>query len=302
MKRPVATSRISASSSQLSQSRRTTSTSSAASSNSSATQPLRVRVVEPRRAQRRDRRGGRSAPPRPRAPETCTPQAGPAAADVVERGDRRGEVERLGVGGDRRSGPARCAGSAARPGRRSAPRRAGRGPGRCARPGRRASDCRSSASSMVTKSSRPRSACWTRPTQYAGVNRRPGSASGSRQAAGCQPAPSSATARCSGGRGGLSEGGGRVEDGLGDQVAADAPLGEDLRVVAVGDQLVDRVGQRLGDRGALRGDEPDRGGADLAEELGARRCARRRTSGSASGRSRGRPCRWPGRGRSARSR
>jgi hypothetical protein len=57
---------------------------------------------------------------------------------------------------------------------------------------------------------------------------------------------------------GSSEGGGRVEGGLGDLDAADAPVAEDLGVVAVGDELVGRVRQGLGNRRSLRGDEPDR--------------------------------------------
>ena len=60
----------------------------------------------------------------------------------------------------------------------------------------RSADWRLSPSSMVTKSSRPRSASVTRSAQYAAVSSSAGRASGSRQAAGCQPAPSSATARC----------------------------------------------------------------------------------------------------------
>jgi hypothetical protein len=49
-----------------------------------------------------------------------------------------------------------------------------------------------------------------------------------------------------------------VEGGLGGLDAADAPLAEDLGVVALGDELVDRVRRGLGHRRSLRGDEPDR--------------------------------------------
>ncbi len=55
-------------------------------------------------------------------------------------------------------------------------------------------------SSKVTKSRRAASASATRSVQYPADSSSAGLVSGSRQAAGCQPAPSSATARCSGGR------------------------------------------------------------------------------------------------------
>ena len=120
-----------------------------------------VQVVEPSAGSC----GGRSARPR-----SGGPRPGPAA--------RRGRCSRsrgwrspwrcgtARCGWRPRSAPARCAGSAGRPGRRSARRRAGRAPGRCGRPAPgQCEDCRPRASSMVTKSSRPRSASATRSTQ-----------------------------------------------------------------------------------------------------------------------------------------
>ena len=87
------------------------------------------------------------------------PDAGPAVAGVVERRDGLGDVERLGVGDDHGRHQPDV------PGQRRHPRgdqhrvEAARSPGRCARTGRL------KPSSMVTKSSSPRSASATTSVQ-----------------------------------------------------------------------------------------------------------------------------------------
>ena len=122
--------------------------------------------------------------------------AGPAAAHVVECGDGLGDVEGLGVGGgghrdEPDPGGGRCdpgapmSTASRRPRTWSAARRVPLG----------GADWRARESSMVTKSTRPRSASPTRPPSSRGVNSSPGRRPRPRQAAGCQPAPSRATAR-----------------------------------------------------------------------------------------------------------
>src|SRR4051812_3904236 len=95
------------------------------------------------------------------------------------------------------------------------------------------SDWRPSASSKVTKSSVPASASRVRSTQYLAVNSSAGRASGSRQEAGCQPVPSSATDRCRVIRSlPVDRQAGRVDLGGVDRLVREVPPLEDLRIVA----------------------------------------------------------------------
>ena len=97
--------------------------------------------------------------------DTWTRTPGPAVADVVERGDRLGDVERLGVGDDHGRDQPDVPGQRRDPG--GDQHRVEPAAHLVGAPSRRglASDCRPNESSMVTKSSRPRSASATRSAQ-----------------------------------------------------------------------------------------------------------------------------------------
>ena len=173
-------------------------------------------------APRRGRRGRGStsarAPPDEgglgRPDRHLRPPAGRALADAVEGGDGRGDVERLGVGRvDRRARSPMCVVTGAiSEAMSTASRRPRTWSVRSSRRRERA-DCSPNESSMVTKSSRPRSAVRARSTQYAAVNSSVGRAAGSRHAAGCHPAPSSATARWTCRSSAAVIGGGRRHEG-----------------------------------------------------------------------------------------